>query len=94
MNETISMPVRCDFPLLLARVNVERAKHKQPVLSLRRLADESGVSLSVLTSLNTGKSSRIDFETIDKLLSYFSTYFSVSTADLLVWESSPKPGQM
>lgn len=84
------MPIRCDFPLLLARVNVERAKQQQSVLSLRRLADECGVSLSVLTALNTGKSTRIDFETIDKLLSYFSTYFPISTADLLVWEGKPE----
>lgn len=85
------MPVRCNLPLLLAQVNVERTRQKQPLLSLRRLADESNVSLSVLTSLNTGKSQRIDYNTIDKLLTYFNHYLNVTTDDLLVWE--PARGQ-
>jgi DNA-binding Xre family transcriptional regulator len=61
-------------------------------LSLRRLAVESGVSLSVLTSLNTGKSQRIDYTTIDNLLAYFNTYFHVTTSDLLAWEQGPGTG--
>jgi hypothetical protein len=71
---------------LLARVNVERAQQGKPPLSLRRLAGESGVSLSALTALNTGRSQRIDYTTMDNLLRYFSNYFAVTTSDLLVWE--------
>ncbi len=80
------MTISCKLRLLLARVNVERAQHGLPVLSLRRLADESGVSLSVLAALHTGKSQRIDYTTIDHLLIYFNSYFRVTTDDLLTWE--------
>jgi hypothetical protein len=69
-------------------VNVERAKQGKPQVSLRCLAKESGVSLSVLAALNVGKSQRIDYTTIDHLLNYFSSYFYVTTSDLLVWEQT------
>ncbi len=78
--------ISCKLRLLLARANVERAKQGQPALSLRRLASESGVSLSVLAALHTGKSQRIDYTTIDHLLMYFNDYFQVTTDDLLTWE--------
>jgi len=78
--------ISCKFRLLLAQVNVERVRQGKPDLSLRRLADESGVSLSVLAALNTDKSQRIDYATIDQLLTYFSSYFAVTTNDLLTWE--------
>lgn len=80
------MTISCQLRLLIARVNVERARQGQPPLSLRRLAEESGVSLSVLAALNTGRSQRIDYATIDQLLRYFNRYFTVTTGDLLVWE--------
>ncbi len=80
------MTISCRLRLLLARVNVERAKQGESPLSLRRLAGESGVSLSVLTALNTGRSQRIDYTTIDHLLRYFNSYFLVTTSDLLAWE--------
>ncbi len=77
------MTISCRLRLLLARVNVERAQQGKPQLSLR-----SGVSLSVLAALNTGRSSRIDYSTIDHLLRYFNSYFTVTTSDLLTWESA------
>lgn len=80
------MTISCKLRLMLARANVERARLGEPALSLRRLADESGVSLSVLAALHTGKSQRIDYTTIDHLLTYFSRYFRVTTDDLLNWE--------
>lgn len=80
------MPISCKLRLLIARVNVERAAQGRPPLSLRRLAVESGVSLSVLAALNTGRSQRIDYTTIDHLLAYFNSYFQVTTSDLLAWE--------
>lgn len=80
------MPIYSNLPLLLAQVNVERAKQKQPQISLRRLAEETGISLSVLISLNTGKSQRIDYSTIDRLLIFFNRYLPVDAGDLLVWE--------
>lgn len=83
------MTIKCRLRLLLARVNVERAMQGQPPLSLRRLAEESEVSLSVLAALNKGSSQRIDYATIDRLLNYFNTYFTVTVNDLLMWEKSP-----
>lgn len=80
------MTISCRLRLLLARANVERAQQGKPSLSLRRLAGESGVSLSALTALNTGRSQRVDYTTLNNLLTYFSTYFAVTTSDLLVWE--------
>ena len=80
------MTISCKLRLLLARANVERARQGQSALSLRRLADESSVSLSVLAALHTGKSQRIDYTTIDHLLTYFNHYFQVTTDDLLCWE--------
>lgn len=84
------MTISCRLRILLARVNVERAQQGKPPLSLRKLANESGVSLSVLAALNTGRSRRIDYTTIDQLLTYFNCYFSVSTNDLLEWECTQK----
>ena len=84
------MTIACRLRVLLAKANVERAKQGKPILSLRSLARESGVSLSVLASLHTGRSQRVDYTTIDRLLTYFSYYFNVSVDDLFDWE---KPGK-
>jgi DNA-binding Xre family transcriptional regulator len=81
--------ISCKLRLLIARVNLVRAQQGRAPLSLRRLAAESGVSLSVLAALNTGKSQRIDYTTIDHLLVYFNAYFQVTTSDLLAWEQGP-----
>jgi transcriptional regulator with XRE-family HTH domain len=87
------MTVLCNLRLLLARANVERVKLGQPVLSLRRLAEECGVSLSALASLHAGKNQRIDYATIDQLLRYFNRYFVVTTNDLLTWKQDILPPQ-
>jgi len=63
-------------------------KQEKPAISLRRLAEECGVSLSVLAALHKGRSRRVDYATFDRLLNYFSNYFSVTMNDLLVWESA------
>lgn len=83
------MPISCRLRIVLAQLNVERAKVSQPALSLRRLSQESGVSLSVLAALNTGKSQRIDYATIDRLLLYFNRFLPVSIDDLFRWEAVP-----
>ncbi len=87
------MTISCKLRLLVARVNLERVQQGQAPLSLRRLAVESGVSLSVLAALNTGKSQRIDYTTIDHLMTYFNSYFPVTTGDLLAWETRPTPDE-
>jgi DNA-binding Xre family transcriptional regulator len=91
--EGVAVTISCKLRLLVARVNVERAQEGKEPLSLRRLAAESGVSLSALAALNTGKSQRIDYTTIDQLLTYFNSYFQVTTSDLLVWEREPGTGE-
>src|SRR5579872_4541210 len=84
--EVLIMTLSCKLRVLLAKANVVRADQGQPPLSLRRLSEESGVSLSVLAALNTGRSQRIDYHTVDLLLRYFNAYFTVTTNDLLTWE--------
>jgi DNA-binding Xre family transcriptional regulator len=86
--EGSTVTISCRLRLLLARVNVERAIQGDPPLSLRRLSEESGVSLSVLAALHKGRSQRIDYNTIDHLLEYFNRYFHVTTGDLLAWEQA------
>ena len=86
------MTITCHLRVLLAKTNVERSKSGKPALSLRSLAKESGVSLSVLASLHTGRSQRVDYTTIDRLLTYFSYYLNVSVDDLFVWEKPGKEG--
>jgi len=88
LQEESGVTISCKLRLILAQVNVERVKQGNPPLSLRRLAGESGVSLSVLAALHTGRSQRIDYATIDQLLTYFNRYFYVTTNDLLAWERS------
>jgi len=80
------LTISCKLRVLLAKVNVVRTDQGKPPLSLRRLSEESGVSLSVLAALNTGRSQRIDYNTVDHLLRYFNSYFTVTTNDLLTWE--------
>ncbi|WP_220197465.1 helix-turn-helix domain-containing protein [Ktedonospora formicarum] len=82
------MPVSCQLRLILAQLNVERARQGEPAISLRRMADESGVSLSVLVALHTGRSQRVDYATLDRLLTYLNRFFPVSMSDLLAWETS------
>ncbi len=94
MDSATTMPVRPNLPVLLARTNLERAQRGEPALSLRQLALECDLAPSVLTTLASGKTQRVDFATIDKLLSYFNRYITVDTGDLLVWTNDPaQPGE-
>ncbi len=85
MGSTRTMPVRPNLPVLLARINLERAQKGEAQLSLRQLALECDLAPSVLTTLASGKTQRIDYATINKLLSFFNRYIEVDTGDLLVW---------
>jgi transcriptional regulator with XRE-family HTH domain len=85
--------VTSQLRILLARLNVERAKRGLPALSLRHLAAESGVSLSVVSALHAGRSHRVDFATLDRLLTYFHRSLRVTMDDLLAWEPTPE-GEM
>jgi DNA-binding Xre family transcriptional regulator len=83
-----TMPIRPNLQLLLAQTNVERAKQGHPPLSLRQLALACDLAPSVLTTLAGGKTRRIDYDTLDKLLTFFNQYFPVTTGDLLHWTPS------
>jgi len=80
------MTISSRLRVTLALLNVERAQLGLPALSLRRVAAESGVALSVLAALQTGKSQRIDFRTLDRLLGYFNRFRPTRLDDLLMWE--------
>ncbi len=80
------MPLRSNLRLLLAQTNVKRAERNEVALSLRQLANETNISLSVLLALMHNRSKRIDYDTVDRLLSYFQQYMPVGIGDLLVWE--------
>ncbi|WP_246039141.1 XRE family transcriptional regulator [Dictyobacter alpinus] len=69
------MSVSCRLRLLLAQLNVERAKSGQLTISLRRIAQESEIAQSVLVSLHTGRSQRVDYATIDRLLPHLPQSF-------------------
>jgi DNA-binding Xre family transcriptional regulator len=86
------MALRSNLPLLMVRATIERQKQQQPKLTLERMADESGVAVSVLASLNTNKQTRIAFQTIERLLEYFNRYFPTEIGDLLVWERDQAAG--
>ncbi len=88
-----AMPVRANLHLLLAQVNVERAKRGEHSLSLRQLAFNSGLAPSIAANLAAGRSGRIDFDTIDRLLTYINRYISVDAGDLLTWEPPPQQQQ-
>jgi DNA-binding Xre family transcriptional regulator len=81
------MSVSCRLRVVLAQLNVERLRSGQSAISLRRLSQESCVSLSVLASLHTGRSQRIDYATIDRLLTYFNRFLPISMDDLFRWEA-------
>ncbi len=86
-----TMPVRANLHVLLARLNLERAQRGEPPLSLRQLASESNLAPSICANLAAGRSGRIDFDTIDKLLTFFNQFFPTTAGDLISWEPPPQP---
>ncbi len=85
MQAPCTMPVRSNLQLLVARVNVERAQRGETPLSLRQLALESGVAHSVVTNLAANRNERIDYATIDKLLTFINKYVPANTGELITW---------
>lgn len=77
------MTVHSTLKLLIARENVRRVTARRSPLTLRELAEATNLALSTVTGLTSGRAKRIDFETIDKLC----TYFNVQPGELLAWEA-------
>ena len=65
------MTVRSRLKLLIAERNVERVRAHQPMLTLRHLAEETGLALSTINGLTTPRAHRIDFKTLNALCRYF-----------------------
>ena len=73
------MAVRSKLKLLIAERNVERMRSNQPTLTLRQLAQETGLALSTINWLTTPRANRIDFRTLNALC----RYFDVQPGDIL-----------
>lgn len=73
------MSVRSRLKVLIAQRNVERLQRGEPELTQQQIADACGLSLSTVNGLTSGRSTRVDFDTLDKLC----TYFNVEPGDLL-----------
>jgi len=76
-----AMPITCTLREVLAQENVRRAQRKQPALTQRQLARDTGISLTVINNLALGHTQRIDFRTLDRLC----RYLYVQPGDLLRW---------
>lgn len=71
MQEVMTMPIRARIKVLLAEVNLERTKAGERPISVRQLAEETGITHSALVQLVNGKSKMVAFETLDKLMKFF-----------------------
>lgn len=63
--------VRSRLKVLIAERNLQLLREGKPQLTVRRIADESGIPGSVITGLTAGRAGRIDFKTLDRLCRYF-----------------------
>ena len=67
------MPIRCNLNVLLARENLKRAQAGEKPLTWFDVSKATKLTHSALLKLARGDSTRVDFETIDKLMIYFDT---------------------
>ncbi len=68
-----TMPIRSRVKILLAERNLERAHRGEKPISVRGVADATGITHSALVKLVNNQSTRVDFETLDKLMQFFGT---------------------
>lgn len=73
------MSVRSRLKVLIAQRNVERLQRGEQELTQQQIAEACGLSLSTVNGLTSGRSTRVDFDTLDKLCAYFN----VEPGDLL-----------
>ncbi|NJO82656.1 MAG: helix-turn-helix transcriptional regulator [Blastochloris sp.] len=67
------MTIRPRVNVLLAEHNLQRAQAGEKPISVRSLAKATGIAHSSLVNLINNRVSRIDFDTLDKLMRYFGT---------------------
>lgn len=77
-----TMPIKSRVKVLLAERNLERARRGERSISVRGLAEATGIAHSALIKLVDNKSTRVDFETLDRLMRYFGT---TDLDDILVY---------
>jgi DNA-binding Xre family transcriptional regulator len=75
--------IKCTLRLVIARENLKRLEQGQPTLTQPFIAEQTGLALSVVNGLITGRSQRVDFKTLDKLC----TFLQVQPGEILVWEA-------
>ncbi len=67
------MPVRSRVKVLLYRRNAERAAAGEKPLTLRGASRATGIAYSALRKLADNETTRIDFDTLDRLMQFFGT---------------------
>ena len=73
-----AMPVKFALRKVVARANLRRADDGLPPLTQTEIANGAGVSQSVVSTLLTNRSERIDLKTINGLC----TFFGITPGDL------------
>jgi DNA-binding Xre family transcriptional regulator len=76
--------IKSTLRVVVAHENARRAEQGQPALTQQALADATGISLSVINGLMTGRTQRLDFSTLDRLC----TFFRIQPGSLLQWQES------
>jgi putative transcriptional regulator len=75
------MAVKSRLRALVAQRNYQRAEAGQPELSIRGIAQDAGLSASVVSGLMSNRAKRLDMTTLDKLC----RFFDVQPGDILVY---------
>lgn len=75
------MPVRSRLKIILSEYNTARVREGLEPVKVRDLAQEIGLSPSVITGLTSGRATRVDFRTLYKLCARLN----VTPGDILVY---------
>lgn len=70
--QEFTMPIKSRVKVLLAEVNLERTRAGQKPISVRQIAEDTGITHSALVKLVNNKSGMVSFETLDKLMKFFN----------------------
>ena len=82
------MTVRSRLKVLIAERNLDRARANQPPLTLRHLAEETGLALSTVNGLTTTRANQVNFNTLNALC----RYFDVQPGDILEYVPEEEKG--
>lgn len=65
------MPVRPRLKVLIAERNLERIRAGEDPITIRALSAATGLATSTIAALTSGRAKGVEFETLDKLCSFF-----------------------